>query len=1013
MRNLTIKNNRLLKVYWVLGVAIFCTLGVQAQRTIKGTIKDSQTELPLQGVTVQLKNTKLSTVSFADGSFTLKISEGQANGTLIFTYVGYKSESVNLSGKDGIAILLKPDGNELDNVVVTSGYGKVKRKEELVGAISTVSNKELQIDRAIESFDKMLEGLVAGVQVEPNTNLGEPVRINIRGQNSISEVFGSNRQGLTTSSQPLYVIDGVPITEQRKGDEPTQFGAEQFINPLSGINPDDIESISVLKDAAAAAVYGANASNGVIIITTKKGKAGKTRFSASINTGISNPINRIRWLTGQEYHGLAKELFISEGIAPATAELLAGSSQMNTDWFGLTSRTSTFQNYDIELSGGSNQSTYRVSASFLNQKAIQFGNDFQKAYFRVRLDNKLSKKMTLSTSLAPSITRRNGLNVYSELVPILPNIPAYNADSTFYQIVGVPNPLAVLAQNENNSEGGSMLGNVRLDYQLLPNLKISGNLGTDIQINKQTIFESALNETGRTQGGFLQILDRQSVGWNAYLQANYNLQISEAHKVDLLAGFEATGQQTKLLRGSGTGFSYNRLRELSNASQQSSASSLQVAKSYSTYLQAAYQFKKRYFLNVSGRVDAASIFGTDVNTTLNAALGIGWNLHQEQLLQNVKWINLLRFRASYGTTGNSRIGSSEARGLYGFSNAGYNRQTSSAPVTLPNPNLSWEKNYTANFGINFDFLEVFKVTFDVYNKILDNAISVVEIPFETGFSDILANTAKMQNSGWDGSISATVIKTKSFQWNSTLNAGYNNNKVLEVKAGGQRFGTSENAVALRPGVSTGAIWGFRQAGVDPQTGVELFYDNTGKIIRTDDRTSGLFDITNAYVIGNRLPDMVGGFINNFSFKGLTVNILITYTIGNERLINYRNEWNGNNLDNRNQSVNLLDRWQQPGDLTSIPKLSRIARSGIRFVPNSSRYVYDETHLKLANIGISYALPKNICNLIKASAISAFVNGTNLLYWYRDEAPAGRNGIREYRFTFPEAQSFTGGIKVNW
>jgi hypothetical protein len=374
---------------------------------------------------------------------------------------------------------------------------------------------------------------------------------------------------------------------------------------------------------------------------------------------------------------------------------------------------------------------------------------------------------------------------------------------------------------------------------------------------------------------------------------------------------------------------------------------------------------------------------------------------------------MLRLRASYGTTGNSRIGSYEARGLYVFSSSGYNRQTASNPATPPNPELSWETQYITNIGINFDIFNRVKITFDVYNKILDNAISIVEVPFETGFRDILANTAKMRNRGYDGSIQGAIIKKKFFNWTSTLNFGYNKNEVIEVKAGGQRFGTSENAVALRPGRSTTAIWGFQQAGVDPQTGIEMFYDKDGKILRTDDRTPGIFDITKAYEIGDRLPDMQGGFINNLSYKSLTLSILFTYVWGSDKLVNYRNEWNGNNLDNRNQSVNLMDRWRQAGDVTHIPRLSRIARSGIRFVPNSSRYVYDETHIKLANVSLSYSLPADWAKAIKASRISVFANGTNLFYWYRNDSPEGRNGIREYRFSFPEAQSFTGGIKLNW
>lgn len=993
-------------------ICVFFCNQLCAQKEIKGKVSDATQNIFLQGVTIRLGGQKIQAISGNDGTYSLTVPDNLMTGNLTFTYVGYVTQNIPINNRTTIDVQLFSDGKELDNVVV-SGYGRTKRREEIVGSIATVSSKELQIDRPIESFDKMLEGLVAGVQVETNTELGAPVKVNIRGQNSISEIFGSNRQGLTTSSQPLYVIDGVPITELRKGDEPIQFGGEQFVNPLSGINPDDIESISVLKDAAAASVYGANASNGVIIITTKKGRAGKTRFSFGMNAGISNPINRIKWLTGQQYHELAKELFISEGNSPAEAESLAGSNEINTDWFGLTNRTGSFQNYDLELSGGSQNATFRVSASFMDQKSIQLGNDFQKAFFRVRLDNKLSNKFNLSTSLAPTITRKNSLTVYSELTPIIANIPAFNADSTYYQIVGVPNPLAVLNQNQNYSEGGSLNGNLRLDYKALPNLSFSGNIGTDIQMNKQTLFNSPLNETGRNVNGALQILDRQVFSWIAFTQANYTPKIGENHKVDILVGYEMLSTQTKLLRGSGTGFSYSRLRELSNASQQSSASSLQINNSYGYYTQASYNFKDKYFANISGRQDAASIFGTDVSTTLNGAFGLGWNIHKEKFVEKIKWIDQLRIRGSYGTTGNSRIGSYEARGLYVFNNQGYNRLTGSNPSTPPNPDLTWERQYITNIGLNIDILNSIRITFDIYNKILDDAISVVEVPFETGFSDILANTAKMRNSGFDGSITASMFKKKAFNWTSTFNFGFNKNEVLEVKAGGQRFGTSDNAVALRAGSSTTAIWGFRQQGVDPLTGIEQFFDRDGKVLRTDDRTPNIFDITQAYVIGDRLPDLQGGFINNFSYKGFNVNFLITYVWGSDRLVNYRNEWNGNNFDNRNQSVNLLDRWQQPGDVTHIPRLSRIARSGIRFVPNSSRYVYDETHFKLANVSVSYTLPEKWASALKASRVSVFANGTNLFYWYRNDSPAGRNGIREYRFSFPEAQSFTGGVKLNW
>jgi len=980
---------------------------------ITGRVVDAETSAPLEGVTISLRGSTISILTNKEGSYKLTIPADQKSGQLGFSYVGYVSQTVRINERSRIDVQLFPQKSELETVVVNA-YSRPKRKEEVVGAISTVTSKELQIDRPIESIDKMLEGLAAGVQVETNTELGSPVKINIRGQNTLSSLVGTSvRSGAFTSTQPLYIIDGVPLMEQRPGDEPMQFGDEQFKNPLANINPDDVESISILKDAAATSIYGANASNGVVIITTKKGRAGKTRFSVGMNVGISNPINRIKWLSGPEYHSLVKELYLNEGMSPAQAEALSGSSEIDTDWFGLTNRTGVFQNYDLELSGGSDNLQYRVSGSFLDQQSIQLGNDFRKGYLRLRLDSRLSEKLSLSTSLAPTITRQNALTVYSELTPMVPNIPTYNADGSFYSINGVPNPLAVLEQNENYSEGGSLNGNLRLDYQMLKNLRITGNIGTDVLVNKQTQFFSPLNETGANVNGRAAVYDRTAFSWIAFTQANWTPKIKEEHKFDVMAGFEMQSQNTKLLRGSGTEFTYFRLRELSNAGRQTYASSQQTSNAYSVYMQTAYNLHDRYFVNLSARMDAASMFGTDVNTTLNGAIGFGWNIMREKWFFKSETVDALRMRASYGSTGNSRIGSYEARGLYSIGNSGYNGQSSSDPVSLPNPDLGWEKNFKSNIGFDLGLWKRINIGFDLYRNVTEDAISTVEIPYETGFATMLANTSSLENKGMDISIGAQILKGKEFTWNATVNMGFNKNKVLEVNNGAQRFGTSESALALREGYSTAAIWGFRWMGVDPQTGVELFEDKNGKTIRADDRTQGLFDIQNAYVIGDRLPKLQGGIINNFGWKGLSLSLLFTYSVGGQKLVNYRNEWNGNNLDNRNQSVNLLDRWQKPGDITYIPKLNRQARSGIRFVQNSSRFVFEETFLKLANIGASYVLPVKVAKWIGASRMQAFFNATNLFYWYKNDAPSNRNGLQQYRFAFPEAQSFTGGVRVNW
>lgn len=1012
IRRTTPKRNALLRLTcMLLALCGFAYPGFCQPFTIRGMVQSSAKDAMLTGVTIQLVGGKASTLSDNKGLFSVQVQKLPA--TIRASYVGYTPAVVTVTDTSFLKILLTLKPGELEDVVVINGYGATKRREQIVGAISTVSAEALQADRAIESFDKMLEGLAAGVQVETNTELGTPVKINIRGQNTLSNLSGTSvRTGAFTSTQPLYVVDGVPINEQRPGDEPFQFGNESYLNPLAAINPDDIESISILKDAAAAAIYGSNASNGVVIITTKKGKAGKTKINISVNGGISNPINRIKWLSGPQYNALLKELYTNEGRSPLDAALLAGADNINTDWFGLTNRSGYFQNYDVDISGGQGNSTFRVAASVLNQQSIQLKNDFQKVYLRLRIDNKLGEKTNLSVSMAPSITRKNALSVYNELVPIVPNIPAYNADSTFYNINGVPNPLAVLAQNVDQSEGGTFISNLLISHQLMPGLKISGSFGADVLVNKQNLFLSPKNETGVNVGGRAQIFDRTNFGWIGFTQINYNTRIFKKTKLDVLAGAELQSQQVKLLRGSGTGFTYYRLNELSNAAQQSASSSRQVNNSYSWYGQVNANTSEKYIVNLSGRVDAASVFGTDVKTTLNGGLGLAWVVHKEGFMQSVDWIRALSLRASFGTTGNSRIGSYEARGLYNIGNSGYNGQSSSDPVSLPNRNLSWEKAYKTNLGFTAGLFSRFTLNFDWYNNITDDAISSVEVPFETGFVNVLANTAKMLNRGWDASIDAQILNGK-LRWKSTLNMGFNENRVLEVRNGAERLGSSENASALKAGASTAAIYGFEWLGVDPQTGVELFKDKSGKTIRADDRTPNLFSFANAYVIGNRLPDLQGGFINVLSYNSFTLNLTFTYNAGGQQYINYRSEWNGNNLDNRNQSVNLIDRWQQPGDITRIPLLNRQAISGTRFVPNSSRFLYNATFVKLNNLSLSYVLPKPWSQAIKANNISVFANASNLWYWYADEPPTGRNGLRQYRFAFPEARTISGGVRVGW
>ncbi|MFY8005530.1 MAG: SusC/RagA family TonB-linked outer membrane protein, partial [Chitinophagaceae bacterium] len=613
----------------------------QKKNTITGTVLSSDDLTPIAGVTVKLKNVSKATQTDALGNFQLSIDEEfWQTGILQFTYVGFTKFETKLNGRKVINTLLQRSLDGLQEVVVTNSYSRAKRKEEVVGSIVTISEKDLQANRPIETLDKMLEGLAAGVQVVPSTELGTPVKINIRGQNSLSSLSTSNDAAqLTTSTQPLFIVDGVPIMEPQRGDIPSLSTNQQLLNPLASINPDDIESISVLKDAAATSIYGNNASNGVIIITTKRGKAGKTRVNVGFIAGQSQSINRIKWLDGKQYADLLYETYINEGRSPFDAERLVGSRDINTNWFELTNRIATFQNADFDISGGNENTTFRFSASYLNQMAIQKGNDYQRLNLNLRIDHKMGNKWNMSISLLPSFTTKNGLNAYSN-VPIAPNVPVFNADGSYYAFsnLGVPNPLAVLAQNTNYHEGGAINGNIRLEYRPIEGLTIAGNLGTNSSVNKQNVFFSPLNATGSPLGGRAVIYDRQDFSWIGFTNVTYAPKFKNTyHKLDIIAGFEAQHQGSKLLTGQGTGFTYYRLNELSNAAVRNAASSRNINRTTSWYGQTSYSYNSKYFLNISGRLDAASVFGASVNSTINGAVGAGWIISKEQFFPETKW----------------------------------------------------------------------------------------------------------------------------------------------------------------------------------------------------------------------------------------------------------------------------------------------------------------------------------------------------------------------------------------
>jgi len=976
-------------------------------RTISGLVTNQTDDTPLPGVIVQVENGAYVATTDANGKFSGRVTGDHIESEKLFLrMIGMKNLITEAIGnKNRFTVDMAEDVTQMKDVIITSSYTNGKPREEVVGSISQISAKQLQIQRPIESFDKLLEGMVAGVYVESGTELGKPVKINIRGQGSLIPVRG----GRTTSSQPLFVIDGIPVQEQNSSDANSLFNGETLLNPLAGINPSNIESISILKDAAASTIYGANAANGVIIITTKSGRQGEIRTNFSMSAGVSTFINRLKLLNGPEYYMLKKEALMNDGFTETAAEAAAGSSTANTDWLGLTNRNATFQNLNFDVSGGSNGLDYYFSTGYRNQQGISLTNDLKEFYVSLKVNNQISKKLKFGITLSPTLSSRNGLDTYASSAYLPPNI-AVDDRETLTAITGIANPFDVVTQNEDYSRSLTFNGNAHLRYDVLPGLYVSGTAGANTFYSKQRTYLSKDNPTGSNANGRLRIFDRNTYAWLGFLQAGYEKSFNQNHTLSIIAGFEAKEETTDLLSATGSGFTYDKIRELGQATTKSTASSKQATGTVSYYSQASYDYKKKYFLTTSARADQSSLFGGDKQTAFNAAAGLGWVVTKEEFLQPGELLNYLRLRASYGTTGNSRIGTYASRGLYDFSTGNYNGEVIAIPLSsaAPNPDLGWEKNYKMNFGIDISAFNFLRLTAEYYNNTIKDLISNVNVPLESGYSTMSVNTGTMRNQGFEFSLDADLIKGPKFSWTAALNFGLNRNKIVSLnKSYVDIYGTTADAVALKAGESTTSIWGINWAGIDPATGQEQYYDPNGNIVS---RAAMIALSTSAWeAVGDRLPDFQGGMVNNFKYRDFTLTVNLQYSYGADFMLSSRYYGDGANIQNSNMGVNLLDRWQGPGDVTDVARLSRIARQ----IANSSRYVYDLSYIKLSNVSLSYRLPEKYAKKIFTKSLSAYVNATNLAYWYKDKSPEGRNGIKELRYTYPEARTISAGLNFGF
>ncbi|MFZ2784441.1 MAG: TonB-dependent receptor [Sediminibacterium sp.] len=1002
---------------------LFASITLLAQnRTVTGKVTDSQSGAPLSGVTISV-NGKAIGITDAGGSFT--ISFPAATKKLSVSYVGYSDQTVTITGNT-IAIALKQaDNRNLDEVIVV-GYG-TKTKKDLTGNIARVKGADVA-NTPVPNFTQALQGRAAGVFVESQSGkVGEGIKVRIRGAGSIS-----------ASNAPLYVVDGVPINED---------GASG--SSLADINFNDIETFDILKDASAASIYGSRAANGVVLITTKKGKAGKTNLNVNMQYGSNKPTHLRGFLDAKEYVDLLREAAINsdniEGIDPLDPAQYSGSwlefaegrltryaghtnwrtLETNTNWEKLAfNDNANSKLMDISASGGNEKTRFFISGGYNGQDGILFGNDFQRISGRFNLDHEASERVKIGVNLSVARTIANRVAADNQfftpmqIVALAPISPLRNAAgitndrpvTTYY------NPLIELEASRYVSTTYRNIGSTYLNYKFTNNLVFKTEFGLDVQNQNDDEFYGVRSTVGQSTNGYGQSTWFRRVNYNTNNYLNYINTFKEKHFIDATLGMSFQNFKTDYTTVNGQDFPVDALKKLASAGTITGGSSTLTESSILSYFaRANYKFDNKYLFSVSGRVDGSSRFGKDSKYGFFPAASAGWILSEENFLKDVKGLSFLKLRGSFGLTGNDAgFGDFAQLGLWGASK--YNNASGLVPTQLANPKLKWEKSEQTDIGIDFGFFNN-RLTgeIDYYVRNTRDLIYDVPVPGTSGFSTQTVNIGSMQNKGFELVLNSVNIASKAIKWNTSLNISKNNNKITKLDETQTLIPGNDGRYlnSLMVGQGIGVFYGPKFAGADPANGDALYYKADGKTTTNDYNDAGTF------VVGNPNPDWIAGLNNSVSWKGLELSVLFQGVFGNQ-IMNGAGGFMSASFDwFDNQTKDQLDRWQKAGDLTNVPQLRLGYGNGIGA---SSRYVENGDYVRLKNITLAYNLESKLLSRFKLRSARFYLTAVNLatITKYKGWDPevnsdyrAGNRNQGSDFYSAPQIKSITFGVSLGF
>lgn len=965
---------------------IACSLlpaDLQAQdREISGTVT-TETGEPLVGATIRISGDEGSgTVTNPDGFYSLTASP---DDVLVFSYIGYQSQEELVGDRTTINVTLQVDEQLLNEVVVV-GYG-VQTRSDLTGSIASVSGEAIQ-NQPVSSLDLALQGQAPGVFVSsPSGTPGGGISMNIRGQTSLS-----------ASSEPLYVVDGVPIISE---DLSGLFSGGQATNSLADLNPNDIESIEILKDASATAIYGSRGANGVVLITTKRGEAGDSKIGFNTYTGFQEVTNVIDMMSSQEYLELMNDAAVQDNRDLGTDYSSTHVSDIwgfdpndptlqNTRWYDEIFRSAPINNYELTASGGTDRARYFSSVSYFDQEGVQIGTGFERVSGRLNLDATVTDWLDFGANLTLNRTIQdrtiNDNSLYGVVINALagdPLMPVYEEDGSYadpFSYFGwwmLDNPVLIANEYKRFTRTVRGIGTIFGQANITEGLNFRTSLSIDYTNLDDEAYTPIISRESQNaqRNGFGNYGTTQDFTWLIENYLSYTTTLADRHNINALLGtsFQASNRNFSSINAQG--FPNDEFIKLSVAAQVTSASTSGTEWGLASYyFRGNYSFDERYLFTFTGRLDGSSRFGENFRYGFFPSGSFAWRLTNESFMENQTLFSELKPRVSYGVTGNQEgIANFASRGLYGISD--YRATPTLVPVQLSNSNLSWESTTQFDVGIDVGILQDrFSMSADYFVKTTDDLLLNRLIPGISGFSSVTDNIGKVQNRGFELQVRGALISGREFSWNSSFNISWIRNEVQRLEVDNQILNDSH---ILSEGEPIGTFYLIDHEGVDPQTGNMRWIDKN---------SDGVIDSADRRIVGNAQPDFFGGWSNSLAYKGFDLNVMFQFTVGNEIFNHSRASYENLGwsrigipgifpLPDGNNHQLADERWMQPGDQTDIPRASL---TNINWREYSSRWLEDGSYLRLKRVTLGYNFSPTITNRLGMSSLRLYVQGQNLL-----------------------------------